>query len=135
MRLAPVTQEPSRRVSSAMIPPIEPGLMPTGPDRPRLGAEGGLDLLRRGRLGGLPQRLAQLELVQAAVAAHEREPDALPSAATTGMALPVVRGSMPRNAASSSIVATLGVSTSATGALGGKAGRSRRDTAISTLAA
>ena len=36
VRLAPVTQEPSRSVSSATMPPIAPSRMPTGPIEPGL---------------------------------------------------------------------------------------------------
>ena len=104
------------------------------PDRARLRSERGLDLLGRGGARGLLEHLAQLELVQPAIAAHERKPD-LAVVGHDGHRLAVVRASTPRKPASPSIVVTPGVSTSATAALGGEEARSMRETAISTFAA
>ena len=123
VRFAPVTQEPSRSVSSATMPPIAPSRMPTGPIEPGLGAERRLDLLGRGRRAS-PAAAPCSSLSSC----RRRSPrtsasQTLPSSATTGIALLVVRASMPRKPRQPSIVVTPGVSTSATGALGGEGAR------------
>ncbi len=59
----------------------------------------------------------------------------MPSSATTGIALAVARGSMPRNAASDSIVSAPGVSISSGGPSGGNSGAGIVLRAISTFAA